>query len=293
VTGDSVDVSVVIPTFNSGKTIGPTLESLERQQWDGSWEVIVGDNGSSDDTVAVVDSFRDRVPGLRVVDASAKPGISFARNQASAVARGRNLAFCDADDQVNEVWVAAMARTLEVYESAATPRDHNLLNEPWVSSTRDPPTPDGLQENWFPPYLPHTGAGGLGVRREVHEAIGGFDENFVACEDNDYCFRIQLEGGRLGTAEGAIYYYRFKDTVSGIFRQAFIYAKETARLQRKYRQRGVRTRKIWQWPIRYWPTILRELPRIGTKAGRARLAWLVGWELGRYSGSFKHRVFSI
>jgi GT2 family glycosyltransferase len=288
-----VEVSVVIPTFNSGNTIGDTLESLVAQVTDRTWEVVVADNGSTDDTNQVIESFHGRLPRLTLVDTSDRRGISHARNRASASADGGYLAFLDADDQVDERWVDAVAKALERYDSAATPRDHDRLNAPWVRETRDPPTPDGLQHNWFPPYLPHTGAGGLGIRREMHEAIGGFDEEFLACEDNDYCFRIQLAGGTLGTAEGSIYYYRFKDTIRGIFRQAFIYAEETARLQRKYRRRGVRTAKAWQWPIRYWPTIARSLPRIYAKGGRARLAWVVGWELGRYSGSFKHRVFSI
>jgi glycosyltransferase involved in cell wall biosynthesis len=291
--GEPIEVSVVIPTFNSEHTIGPTLESLTKQRTGRSWEVVVADNGSDDGTVDVVESFRDRLPKLTLVDTSDKRGISHARNRASAASTGPYLAFLDADDQVSENWVEGIARALERVESAATPRDHALLNEPWVQETRDPPTPDGIQQNWFPPYLPHTGAGGLGIRRELHEQIGGFDETFIACEDNDYCFRIQLAGGRLGSVEGAFYYYRFKDSMRGIFRQAFVYAEETARLQRRYRQRGVRPIGAWKWPFRYWPTIAKTLPTVYRKGGRARLAWVVGWELGRYSGSFKHRVFSI
>jgi len=292
-TAGEVEVSVVIPTFNSEPTIGGTLESLARQETARSWEVVVADNGSTDDTVAVIESFRDRLPSLTVLDASDRRGISYARNCASAVSRGRYLAFVDSDDQVEEGWIDAVAKALDRYEAAATPHDHDRLNAPWVRETRDPPTPDGLQQNWFPPYLPHTAGGGMAVRREIHESLGGFDETFVACEDNDYCFRIQLAGGKLGTVEGAVYYYRLKDTIRGIFRQAFLYAEETARLQRKYRRRGERRGKAWRWPIRYWPAIARSLPRVHTKGGRARLAWLVGWELGRYSGSLKHRVFSI
>ena len=83
--------------------------------------------------------------------------------------------------------------------------DRDLLNEDWVRDGQVPPTASGYHENWYPPYLPHTGSGGMGVRRELHEAIGGFDESYSSCEDNDYCFPVAARGVELGSVEGAVY----------------------------------------------------------------------------------------
>jgi glycosyltransferase involved in cell wall biosynthesis len=292
-TGESpCELSVVIPARNAADTIGVQLESLARQRFDRPWEVVVVDNRSTDDTRAVAQSFAERVPSLRVVDAAEHQSIGYARNLGVEAARGRLIAYCDADDAVSEGWLEAIAAGLARYGGVATPRDHDLLNEDWVRDSRDPPTPSGYHENWYPPYLPHTGSGGMGIRRELHEAIGGFDESFESCEDNDYCFRLQFEGVELGTVEGAVYHYRFKDTIPAILRQAYRYAEDNARIQRQYRSRGAPPKR-WTWPIKYWPALLGAVPGLVTKRGRGRMAWMLGWELGRLRGSLKHRVLAV
>jgi glycosyltransferase involved in cell wall biosynthesis len=288
----SCELSVVIPARNAADTIGVQLESLARQWFNRPWEVVVVDNGSTDGTRAVVEPFAERLPSLRIVDASHRRGIGYARNRGVEAACGRLIAYCDADDAVSEGWLEAVAGGLGRYGAVATPRDHDLLNEDWVRDSRDPPTPSGYHENWYPPYLPHTGSGGMGIRRELHDAIGGFDESFSSCEDNDYCFRLQLEGVELGTVEGAVYHYRFKDTIPAIFRQAYGYSEDNARIQRQYRSYGAPPKR-WTWAIKYWPALLGALPGVGTKRGRARFAWMLGWELGRLFGSVKYRVLAV
>ena len=291
-TARSCELSVVIPAWNATDTIGALLESLARQRFDRPWEVVVVDNGSTDDTRAVVQSLAHRLPSLRIVDASDRQSIGYARNRGVESASGRLIAYCDADDAVSEGWLEAIAAGLARHGGVATPRDHSLLNEDWVRDSRDPPTPSGYHENWYPPYLPHTGSGGMGVRRELHEEIGGFDESYSSCEDNDYCFRLQLAGVELGTVEGAVYHYRFKDTIPAIFRQAYWYSEDNARVQRQYRSYGARPKR-WTWAIKNWPALLRAVPAVVTKSGRARMAWMLGWEIGRICGSFKYRVLAV
>src|SRR5688500_9296124 len=97
--------SVVVPVRDGAATIGEQLAALAQQDFPGSWEVVVADNGSRDGTADVVRSFRDRLPGLRLVDASARPGASHARNAGAAAATGEVLAFCDADDVVDPGWL--------------------------------------------------------------------------------------------------------------------------------------------------------------------------------------------
>jgi len=63
-----------------GATIGAQLEALANQSWPEAWEIIVSDNGSSDDSVPVVERFTARLLHLRLVDSSDRPGASHARN---------------------------------------------------------------------------------------------------------------------------------------------------------------------------------------------------------------------
>jgi glycosyltransferase involved in cell wall biosynthesis len=290
----TVELSVVIPTLNAEATIGAVLEGLARQTRTDGWEVVVVDNGSNDGTLAVVESFQERLPGLQIVDGSARRSIGFARNLGVENAGGELIAFCDADDEVDEGWVAAMADGLREHRLVASRHDHDRLNAGWTRESRDPPAGDGVQTNWFPPYLPHTGGGGMGVHRALHREIGGFDESLAACEDNDYCFRAQLHASAtLVGLPDAVYYYRLRDTMGGIFRQALLWADANALIQRRYRERGTRVDAAWKWPLRYWKPIVRGLPGVIRKGGRARFLWMLGWQLGRLRGSVRYRVLAI
>ncbi len=93
-------LSVVIPCLNAVRTLGDTLEALARQQWTQPWELVFADNGSTDGSVDLALTFKDRIPNLRVVDASLRRGQPFALNTGAHAALGESIAFTDADDQV-------------------------------------------------------------------------------------------------------------------------------------------------------------------------------------------------
>ena len=95
-----VAVSVVIPARNAARTLDAQLQALAAQRFPAEWEVLVSDNGSTDATRAVAVEWAGRIPLLRVIDASARPGASAARNLGAAAAHGELLLFCDADDVV-------------------------------------------------------------------------------------------------------------------------------------------------------------------------------------------------
>jgi cellulose synthase/poly-beta-1,6-N-acetylglucosamine synthase-like glycosyltransferase len=75
-------VSVVIPARNAAWCLTEQLRALAAQDFDGTWEVVVSDNGSTDGTVALVRDLAASFPvPLRVVDASRRPGPAHARNE--------------------------------------------------------------------------------------------------------------------------------------------------------------------------------------------------------------------
>jgi glycosyltransferase involved in cell wall biosynthesis len=240
-----IALSVVMPCLDAAETIGVELEALARQRWEGAWELVVADNGSSDATLEVVERYRNRVPELRVVHAGGARSPAHALNAGARAARGELLLFCDADDEVGDGWLAALADALREHELVTPRRDHMRLNERWVRESRDPPPPDGIHRNWYPPYLPHAATGGLGMRRSLYEALGGFDESFQVCEDNDFCFRAQLHGATLHAVPEAVYHYRLRDTIPSIYRQARAYAEWNAGIQRKFRPAGTRIDRRW------------------------------------------------
>ena len=95
----SATISVVIPCFNSAKTIERALRSVEHQTTK-PHEVLIVDDASSDNTVSIIEQFaRTSLLNIRVIKQSVNGGPSVARNTAWNVATSEFIAFLDADDQ--------------------------------------------------------------------------------------------------------------------------------------------------------------------------------------------------
>ncbi len=136
-------------------------------------EVVLADNGSTDETVAIVSAYKGRVPNLRIIDASARRGQPYALNRGATAASGESIVFCDADDLVGEGFVAAMGNALTRYDFVACRLDLERLNPPWIVASRGRPQSVGLQQYRYPPYLPHAGGGTIGVKRLLYASVGG------------------------------------------------------------------------------------------------------------------------
>jgi glycosyltransferase involved in cell wall biosynthesis len=233
-------LSVIIPCFNSASTLSAQLSALAGQTSRYRWEVLIADNGSRDNTVAIATAFRDRITSLRVVDASAVRGAAYARNTGANAANGHALLFCDADDVMAEGYVEAMGRALEANDFVACRYDFRRLNTSWLAAARGPAAEgqqEGLAGGYCHPTLPYAGAGGLGIKKAVHDAVRGFDTTLVAMagqEDTDYCIRVQLAGTPLVFVREAVMHVRFKGTVTGVFRQAWAWAESGAHVQGRY-----------------------------------------------------------
>jgi glycosyltransferase involved in cell wall biosynthesis len=286
-------LSVVMPCLDAAETIRAQLDAMAAQEWSEPWELIVADNGSSDGTATIAAEYDKLIPGLRIVDASARRGPAYALNEGSRTASGASLVFCDADDEVAPGWIRAMGEALKRHELVACRHDVERLNDPWLRESRGPPLmfdEVGLRLP-FPPHFVHAPSSGLGVRRRLHEQIGGFDESLLANYDTEYCIRLNRLGVEPVLVPEALLYYRYRNELRAIFTQARLYAETSALLQRRYATG--RPVSGWRWPVKHWRPVVRELLRVQRRASRARLAWLLGWQVGRYVGSARHRVLAI
>jgi GT2 family glycosyltransferase len=111
--------------------------------------------------------------------------------------------------------------------------------------------------------------------------------------DTDFSVKAQLAGFELVYVPEAVVHYRYRSTFGGIFDQARRYAEQMARIQGRYRPPGEPVPGRRTWPVEGWRPLLAEVPRVGSKAGRARLAWHLGWQAGRYAGSVRYRVLAV
>lgn len=110
--------TVAICTWNRAPLLSKLLERLTCvRQPSGAWEVVVVNNGSTDDTERVLDSFAARLPLRRAFEP--RPGLSHARNTAVQHATGDYLVWTDDDTLVDVEWLAAYALAVEQHPEAA------------------------------------------------------------------------------------------------------------------------------------------------------------------------------
>ncbi|OQW35945.1 MAG: glycosyl transferase family 2 [Nitrospira sp. SG-bin1] len=289
-------LSVVIPCFNEADTIGTQLEALANQQWSEPWEVIVSDNGSTDGSMDVVKQYEGRLPSLRIVDASGKRGQAYARNVGAKNALGEFIAFCDADDEVGSGWLASMGEALSKWDFVACRIDVHKLSPAWVAEKWDHSQARGLQTGGFLNFLPHAGGSTIGIKRRIHEEVGGFAESCRLGEDTEYCWRVQLKGTALHFVSDAVMHVRLRDTVKGIFLQSFGWGEYRVLLYKKYLPLGL-PRHTWKEGIEAWKDLiigfLKNIHKIRSRRDLVHWAQRLGTRMGQLKGSIKYRIFAI
>jgi len=187
--GGDPKISIIIPALNEENVIGRCLDALEKNDAPRSaFEVIVVDNGSTDRTPDVAMSF-ENVLTIKVLKV-AKVHISAARNRGAAEARGKFLAFLDADCLAPPNWLSSALRLLQESEASiigahyGIPDDSTWVGRLWTQDRFASRTGEVS-------YLP---AGDLLVNRETFSSIGGFDESIQTNEDFDLCERARAVG---------------------------------------------------------------------------------------------------
>jgi glycosyltransferase involved in cell wall biosynthesis len=278
-------LTVVVPARNAARTIGEQLDALEAQEYEGPWDVVVADNGSTDGTARVVEERVRRWPGLRLVSAAGRRGPAHARNVGVAGSDGALLLFCDADDVVRPGWVAAHALALQDHALVAGAIDLRAFWPHVGAGYAGPMTrPPGARE-----WMAYAAGANLAVRRDVFAAAGGFDEDLRSGEDQDLSWRLQLAGHELGFAAGAVVAKRDRTSFVGTWRQHFGYGRGSVLLYRKLAPLGMPRRDV--------RTVAGYVWFIGTKWWRAvqpgyRRLWAMtaAAQVGRVVGSVRYRT---
>ena len=107
-------LSIIIPCYNSAKTINRCLDSVYALPISESdFEVIVVDDGSTDDTVLLIERYREEHSNIILLRHLVNRNIGAARNTGLAVARGNTIAFVDSDDQIGAGLISALKRMEE------------------------------------------------------------------------------------------------------------------------------------------------------------------------------------
>jgi len=176
-------ISVVVPTYQRASLVGEAISSVLRQTC-ADFELLGVDDGSTDETAAVVTGFHD--DRLRLVSLQHQ-GRSRARNEGVARARGDLVVFLDSDDQATPAWLEELRNAARDPTVAVVCCGAHVVEEGLDDASVILPRPLG------PVYSNRVGlfrAGTCAIRREVFAAVGGYDGSLAFSENSELAIRL-------------------------------------------------------------------------------------------------------
>lgn len=200
-------VSVVMTSYNRQQFIAESIESV-LQQTCGDFELIICDDASTDDTVAIAERYADRDPRIRVARNERNVGDYANRNRAAALARGQFLKFHDSDDVMYPHCIQVMVRALEGEPRAgfALSSHHAWFGAPSPMLL----TPELAYEREFlGSGLFQLGPSCALFRTDLFRTLGGFTPMGVT-SDYIFWFKACARTNVLLVA-GDLFYYRIHD----------------------------------------------------------------------------------
>jgi len=252
-------VSVVVCAHNAARTLSRCLDSLTRCEYP-ALEVIVCDDGSSDDTATVAQR-----SGVRLLELPHR-GLSAARNAGIDAASGEIVAFLDADAACHPEWPYYLALSLEDDGVAATGGPNLQMADAGFTERAVAASPGGpVHVLVGDDRAEHVPGCNMAFRKEALEAIGGFDPTYrTAGDDVDVCWKVLEHGAEVAFSAAAQVRHHRRDSVRAYLRQQRGYGRAERQLAGCHRHRfngfgQARWSGFIYGGARLLPTLLRPL----------------------------------
>lgn len=219
-------VSLITPNLNGKGHLESLLASIAEQTYPAACiEVIVVDNGSTDDSVAYLEAHH---PQVRIIRNAANEGFARPNNQAAAIATGQHLLLVNNDMKLAPDWIEQMVACIEAAPSDVACVASLILN--WDGTAIDYLKGEmtfngmGLQPAYgarvdspegqrFPEEVLFACGGAMLIRKDVYLDVGGFDEDYFAYyEDVDLGWRLWTLGYRVRFCPSAVVHHRHNGT---------------------------------------------------------------------------------
>jgi GT2 family glycosyltransferase len=223
-------VSVIVCSYNGARTLAACLESLGKLNYP-AYEVILVDDGSSDDTAHVAARF----PSVRYIHQT-NQGLSHARNTGAAAAKGDVFAYTDSDCMVDADWLYYLIGALVSGDYAGvggpniTPPAQNWI-QACVAAAPGGPSHVLLTDT----IAEHIPGCNMAFYRWAFDGVGGFDPEYrKAGDDVDFCWRIQQAGWVVGFSPTAIVWHYRRFTLRAFLKQQDGYGEAESLLRFKH-----------------------------------------------------------
>ena len=208
-------VSIIIPTYNRSKLLRRAIESIIRQTYK-NWELVVVDDGSTDNTKSIVDEYIKKDKRIFYKYQENSGGCSSPKNLGLKLSSGKYITFLDSDDEYLPKKLELQVKLLEnsKIENLGFVGCQNLrvieqkIIENKISHRNN--IYKILLENYF-----ITTPGIVMIKRQVIDKIGFFDENLKISDDVDYFIRISKNGFNFDFVDEILFkYYQHKESLT-------------------------------------------------------------------------------
>lgn len=237
-------VSVIVCSYNGGKTLQDCLESLDQVNYP-DLEIVLVDDGSKDNTQEIVRDFvaarntraaaGARLPGFTNI-VQPNMGLSYARNAGAAAAQGEIFAYTDSDCMPDPDWLYYLVGTLLSGEYAGVGGPN--ISPPavnWIQAAVAA-APGGPSHVLLTDVVAeHIPGCNMAFFRSAFESIGGFDGEYrKAGDDVDFCWRLQTNGGVIAFSPSAIVWHYRRFTLQAFRKQQEGYGEAESMLRFKH-----------------------------------------------------------
>lgn len=223
-------VSVIVCSYNGGKTLAACLESLGKINYP-NYEVILVDDGSTDDTAYIASQF----PTVRYIHQT-NHGLSHARNTGAAAAKGDVFVYTDSDCMADVDWLYYLIGTLMSGDYAGVggpnvpPPAKNWV-QACVAAAPGGPSHVLLTDT----IAEHIPGCNMAFHRSAFESVGGFDIEYrKAGDDVDFCWRLQQAGCVIAFSPTAIVWHHRRFTLRAFLKQQDGYGEAESLLRFKH-----------------------------------------------------------
>jgi len=227
--------SIIICTYNRAPLLQRALQSLSRQTLEaGQFEIIVVDDGSTDNTTEVCEAMGHEMLNIKYVRNERNIGLGGAANLGVQSAKGDYLIFTDDDCIAREDWIENMYNALSRYPlvagSVASPTSnfiklcHNIAEfHPFMEGRKTGP-------------IDFVAGANMGLRRSLFEEVKGFPDGHVLSPDMQFILKARQAGYQICfVPEAKVTHDHERTSLSGIIRYSVDHASETIHLRNRYR----------------------------------------------------------
>jgi GT2 family glycosyltransferase len=248
--------SIVIPTFNGASRIGNCLDSLVKQATDRDVEILVVDDGSTDNTANLVRSY----PSVRLL-AQANAGPASARNRGALEATGKILLFTDDDCVPMPDWLAAMLQPFQDPDVVGAKGIYRTHQQSLAARFVQIEYEDKYRMMAGLPSIDFIDTYSAGFRRDRFLEMAGYDTSFpVACaEDIELSYRMSARGWKMKFVPAAIVYHTHPDTFLRYLKKKYKFAFWRVLAVRKNPTKGVKdshTPQVMKLQLLFAPALL-------------------------------------